>query len=143
LARVQIGLISMVAALVLAGCSSSNKPMLVAGLTEAPQPHTSGPSFCYTLATGTGLRQLPAALADLFSASKAGEVHAAITNATSEMIQLESSSPSSLSKSMATAVSALQPLLDADPSAQSINAAGAALEKLVAPVQSTCDFSEP
>jgi len=116
--------------------------MLVAGLTASPQPHTSGPSAFHPLASESGLCQLPAALADLYSASKAGEVHAAITNATIELNQLETTSPSSLSNSIAATVSALQPLLRADPSAQSIKAAGAALENLATPVQGTCHFSE-
>jgi hypothetical protein len=141
--RVQVGLVSIAALLVLASCSSSSASMSVAGLTVAPQPHTSGPSACHSLASEPGLRQLPAALTGLYSAPKESEVHTAITNATNELNQLESQSPSLLSKSMAATVSALQPLLSVDPSAHSIRAAGAALENLAAKVQDTCHFSEP
>jgi predicted flavoprotein YhiN len=128
----------------LAACGSSAAPAhKVPELAVAAEPHTSGPAVCHTLATETGLRQLPAALTDLYSAPKKSAVEAVIAQSTTELNQLAPSAPARLATAMKEAASAVSGLSGSNPSVQSVTTAGTDLTTLSNQVQSVCHFSVP
>jgi hypothetical protein len=138
-----VGIVTVAASLLLVSCSSSGATKSASGLLASPQPHTSGPAVCRSLASEVALRQLPAALTDLYSKSKVTEVHDAVKHAIVELNQLGNQGPKVLAESMAGTAGALRQLLDSSPSAASVNTLGGHLEDLATEVQQTCHFSAP
>jgi hypothetical protein len=127
-------------AAVLTACGSgSSQP--VASLAVSPQPKTSGPPVCQKLASGTALRQLPAALTDAYTPAKHAAVVSDVTQATAELDQLAPGAPPALATAMTTAASATSKLTAANPPSSTIATAATALTALATAVQNACHFS--
>lgn len=141
--RSRTGLLSVALAVLLVGCTSSSASKPTEGFTIAPQPHSSGGASCDALASERALRQLPSVLQNLYSKSKATEVHEAIANVIEELGSSGTGAPQALSASMGATAVALRPLLSVDPSAASVRSASRHLQDLADQVQRTCHFSKP
>jgi hypothetical protein len=124
-----------------AGCgSSATSSASIAGLRVETRPHSSGPPICKSLSADVALRQLPAALSDLFVPEKASTVNLAIKRSVDELKQFGPTAPDGLSQPMAGAAAALEPLTSA-PSSSKIQSVATTLEDLAARVQQVCHFS--
>jgi hypothetical protein len=128
-----------VIAAVLTSCGSG--PSQVGSLAAAPAPKASGPPVCQKLANGAALRQLPAALTDVYTPAKHAAVVSDVTQVTAELQQLASSAPPALASAMAAAASTTSALSAPMPTPGAIAAEGAALTALATAVQSVCHFS--